>query len=45
VFFVEREALLARLEEETFAKFQQEMLYVIDDRRFKIRFRVFGPAL
>jgi hypothetical protein len=36
VFFVEREALLARLKEETFAEFQQEMLNVFDDRRFEI---------
>jgi hypothetical protein len=36
VFFVEREAFLARLEEETFAKLQQKMLNMLDKRRLEI---------
>jgi hypothetical protein len=37
VLFVECEAFLARLEEENFAKFQQKLLNVLDDRRLEIR--------
>jgi len=40
MFFVEGEALLARLEEEAFAHFQQEMLDLADDGGFQVRFGI-----
>ncbi len=34
-----------RLKKKTFAKFQQKILNVLDDRRFQIRFRISCPVL
>jgi hypothetical protein len=45
VFFIDSEALLTCLERKSLAQFKEKMLYVLDDRRFEIRFRVGSPAL
>jgi hypothetical protein len=38
--FVKSKPLLTSLEEKPLTQFQQEVLYILDDRRFEIRFRV-----
>ena len=40
VLFVEGKALLACLKQKALPKFQQEMLYILNDRGFEIRFGV-----
>jgi hypothetical protein len=42
VVFLETEAFLTRLKEETFAEFEEKLFEFVDDRGFKFVFRVTG---
>ncbi len=45
MLFVESEALLPCLEEETFAHFQEEALDLADDGGFQVGFRIAAPLV